>query len=232
MNQTNPDQTEKDLSHVPQDVLNVIATKEEENIITDLAHFVGIESWEDPRILKIADLVYEMIVFKVIDEKLNQTIKKHLEFLDEEKVTSLENYIRERYKNFIENLWAEAERKEKERLQKEAEEFEEKPTELSFEEREKRYLELIKEIYGIEPKKPKQEEKPVETEEKKVITLIPSEETSLEEKTESPPKEIVINWEKIEEKTEPELPEGTIIIKKKETEETEKREDLVDLSSL
>jgi hypothetical protein len=222
--------------------IEFIGSSEYFEIIKKIGDLFNI-SWGDKRMPKIIALINDILRYNQISETpVKELIKKWLDFLNEEEVNKLYNFLEENFLPKVRELWQEEETQEsvvveeveeetqesveKEEAQEESfEETEEESEEKSFEEREKRYIELMETIiqYPQRPKQEKIDEKPKkkeeeetkeEVEEYKTITFEPKEEHKKETKKES-------------------LPETTIVItKKKEEEKPKEGEEFLDLSKL
>ncbi len=208
--------------NAPLEVLDFVGSEEEFQMIKDIGNFIGVTGLEDERMINVSNLVYDLVVYKKLGSELKETIKNHLNFLDEEKINALESYLQEKYQSFIEDIWKKAELKEKkeEKIEENRSavwanvEKIEQTKEETFEEKEKRYIEMMNKVMGVETKEEAKEER---------LVTAPS---VLKEA-----KEVIVTWKETEKPEE--LPEGTIVIKKKEEErKVEKKEDLLDLSNL
>jgi len=193
--------------------IQFLASNEHFNIIEQIGNFLQM-TWEDERMSKIFSLTEDIIRYNQTSEiPVKELIKKWLDFLNEDEVNKLYNFLEENFLPKVRELW-----QEKDTTEEESEETEEE----SFEEKEKRYIELMKTIikYPQRPKQEKIEEKPQkkeetkkEVEEYKTITFEPKEEHKKEAEEES-------------------LPEDAIVITKKKEEKPPEGEEFLDLSKL
>jgi phosphatidylinositol kinase/protein kinase (PI-3 family) len=188
-------------------IIEFIGSNEYFKIVEEISNFLKI-TWEDERMSKIINLTDDILRYNQIAETpVKELIKKWLDFLNEEEVNNLYNFLNENFLPKVRELW-----QEKEILTTKEE------TEETFEEKEKRYIELMKTIIQYpqktKEKSEKKEETKKEVEEYKTITFEPKEEHKKETKEES-------------------LPETTIVItKKKEEEKPPEGEEFLDLSKL
>jgi hypothetical protein len=198
-------------------IIEFIGSDDFFKIVEEVGNFLEI-TWEDERMSKIINLTEDILRYNQTSETpVKELIKKRLDFLNEEEISNLYNFLNENFLPKVRELW-----QEEDIAEEESEETEEE----SFEEKEKRYIELMKEIikYPQFQKKEKikeeikKEEPKKEVEEIKTITF-------------EPPKE---KRETKEETTTENLPEEIIVITKKEEKEEEKKEEekLLDLSNL
>jgi hypothetical protein len=173
--------------------------------IGDLFHI----DWGDEKMPKIIALVNNILRYNQTAEmSVKELIKKWLDFLNEEEINNLYNFLNENFLPKVKELWSE--------------EIIEEESEEPFEEREKRYLELMKTILKY-PQKEKPVEKPVEKKKEEKKEIKEEYKTITFEPKEKPKKEISVEA----------LSEGTIIITKKKEEEQKKEEkEFLDLSKL
>ena len=174
--------------------------------------------WGDKRMPKIIALINNILRYNQTSEtSVKELIKKWLDFVQEEEVNKLYQFLEENFLPKVRKLW------------QEEDVIEEESEEKSFEEREKRYIELMETIiqYPQRPKQEKIDEKPKKKEEEtkeevkeyKTITFEPQQEYKKEISEKSKPQES--------------LPETIIIItKKKEEEKPPEGEEFLDLSRL
>jgi ABC-type glycerol-3-phosphate transport system substrate-binding protein len=184
--------------------IQFLASNEHFNIIEQIGNFLQM-TWEDERMSKIFSLTEDIIRYNQTSETpVKELIKKWLDFLNEEEVNKLYNFLEENFLPKVRELW-----QEEDITEEESEETEEE----SFEERAKRYIELMQTIikYPQRPKQEKVEEKPKkkeetkkEAEEYKTITFQPQQEHKKEAEEESLPEDVIVITKKKEEKT----PEG------------------------
>jgi hypothetical protein len=185
--------------------IEFIGSKEYFEIIKNVGELFNI-NWGDKRMPRIIALVNNIVRYNQTSETpVKELIKKWLNFLNEEEMNNLYQFLAVNFLPKVKELWQEEEISESEG---EGEE--------TFEEKERRYLELMKTIIQY-PQKPKEEqerkeETKKEFEEYRTITFEPKEEHKKE--------------------TEESLPETTIVITKKKEEEKPKEEGLLDLSKL
>jgi hypothetical protein len=196
-------------------IIEFIGSDEFFRIVEEIGSFLKI-TWENERISKIINLTEDILRYDQTSETpVKELIKKWLDFLTEDEVSNLYNFLKENFLSKVRELWQEDDVIE--------EKSEKEGTEETFEEKEKRYIELMKTIIQY-PQKPKEklekkeeikkEEDKKETEVYKTITFEPKEERQKETKEES-------------------LPETTIVItKKKEEEKPLEGEEFLDLSKL
>jgi chemotaxis protein histidine kinase CheA len=207
-------------------IIEFIGSDEFFRIVEEIGNFLKI-TWEDERMPKIINLAEDILRYNQTSETpVKELIKKWLDFLNEDEVNNLYQFLNENFLPKVRELWQE---------KNVAEEEVEKTEEESFEEREKRYLELMKTIIQypqkpkekIEKEESKKEEPEKEIEEYKTITFEPQ-----EQKLESQSEEKTIFISK--ETPQQNLPEGTIIIttKKEEEEPKEKDEKILDFSDI
>jgi chemotaxis protein histidine kinase CheA len=178
--------------------------------------------WGDKRMPKIIALINDILRHNQTSETpVKELIKKWLDFLNEDEVNKLYNFLEENFLPKVRELWQEEETQESVEEEAQEESFE-KTEEESFEERAKRYIELMQTIikYPQRPKQEKVEEKPKkkeetkkEAEEYKTITFQPQQEHKKEAEEES-------------------LPEDVIVITKKKEEKPPQGEEFLDLSRL
>ena len=192
--------------------LDFLGSEEELKIIETIGNLLKID-WEDEKISKIGYLTEEIIRFnKTSETQVKELIKKWLDFLNEDEVNKLYQFLNENFLPKVRKLWQE------EIPETEGEKIEGEKTEETFEEKEKRYIELMEKVIQYQQnskeKSENKEETKKEVEEYKTITFEPKEEHKIEPKEES-------------------LPETTIvIIKKKEEEKQKEGEEFLDLSKL
>jgi hypothetical protein len=197
--------------------LEFLGSEEELKIIETIGNLLKID-WEDEKISKIGYLTEEIIRFnKTSETQVKELIKKWLDFLNEDEVNKLYQFLNENFLPKVRKLWQE-EIPETEGEKIEGEKTEGEKIEETFEEKEKKYIELMKTVIQYQQnskeKSENKEETKKEVEEYKTITFEPKEEHKIEPKEES-------------------LPETTIvIIKKKEEEKTKEGEEFLDLSKL
>jgi hypothetical protein len=197
--------------------LEFLGSEEELKIIETIGNLLKID-WEDKKISKIGYLTEEIIRFnKTSETQVKELIKKWLDFLNEDEVNKLYQFLNENFLPKVRKLWQE-EIPETEGEKIEGEKTEGEKIEETFEEKEKKYIELMKTVIQYQQnskeKSENKEETKKEVEEYKTITFEPKEEHKIEPKEES-------------------LPETTIvIIKKKEEEKTKEGEEFLDLSKL
>lgn len=192
---------------IPQKVIDFFFSEEYERFISDLGSFLGL-NWESEQMPQLINFANELLKTNKKGEELEKDLRRWLDFIDENKRNEFLIYIEEKWRGKIDELWQE--------------EVEEEREEETYEEKERRYRELMKEILMLEKEETSRVEGEQEerTEEKEVIVLEPKERKSVSVSWEPPKKE------------ESELPEGTIVITKKEEEKTDKDENLLDLSNL
>jgi hypothetical protein len=192
--------------------LDFLGSEEELKIIETIGNLLKID-WEDEKISKIGYLTEEIIRFnKTSETQVKELIKKWLDFLNEDEVNKLYQFLNENFLPKVRKLWQE------EITETEGEKIESEKTEETFEEKEKKYIELMEKVIQYQQnskeKSENKEETKKEVEEYKTITFEPKEEHKIEPKEES-------------------LPETTIvIIKKKEEEKPKEGEEFLDLSKL
>jgi hypothetical protein len=200
-------------------ITEFIGSDEHFKIIEKIGNFLKI-TWENERMPKIINLTEDIIRYNQTSEtQVKELIKKWLDFLNEEEINNLYNFLNENFLPKVRELW-----QEEDIIETEIEGVEK--NEETFEEKEKRYIELMKEIIKhpqFQKKEKikeeiKKEEPKKEVEEIKTITF-------------EPPKE---KREAKEETTTENLPEEIIVITKKEEKEEEKKEEekFLDLSNL
>jgi hypothetical protein len=187
-------------------IIEFIGSDEFFRIVEEIGNFLKI-TWEDERMPKIINLTEDILRYNQTSETLvKELIKKWLDFLNEEEVNNLYNFLNENFLPKVRELW-----QEEDIIEEESEKAEEE----SFEKKEKRYIELMKTIIK-HPQKPIKEklEPAKEVKEYKTITFEPEEEHKKEIEEES-------------------LPETMIVITKKKEEEKPKEEgEFLDLSKL
>jgi len=194
-------------------ILQFIASDEHLNLIKEICDLFQI-SWGDQKMGQIFHLTEDILRYNQTSETpVKELIKKWLDFLNEEEVNKLYNFLEENFLPKVRELW-----QEEDITEEESEETEEE----SFEERAKRYIELMQTIikYPQRPKQEKIEEKPQkkeetkkEAEEYKTITFQPQQEHKKETEEES-------------------LPEDAIVITRKKEEKPPQGEEFLDLSRL
>jgi hypothetical protein len=194
--------------------IQFILSEEHLEIIEKIGKFLNI-NWGEEKMQNIIALTEDILRYNQTSEtQVKELIKKWLDFLNEEEVNNLYQFLEENLLPKVRELW-----QEKDITEEESEENEKaQETEESFEEKEKRYIELMKTIIQNPPKPKETIEKKGETkkevEEYKTITFEPKEE----------------HKKATEEKS---LPETTIVItKKKEEERPQEEEKFLDLSKL
>ncbi|GIW67193.1 MAG: hypothetical protein KatS3mg096_061 [Candidatus Parcubacteria bacterium] len=200
------------------EIIKFIGSEEYDKQVEDIGKSLGF-NWGDKEMTKIIILMDGIVKYNLTSEnQVKEAIKKWLDFLNEEQINSLYNYLKENFLPKVKELWQ----------KEEIEISEETIPEETFEEKEKKYIEMMKELIKTGELKlpPKRETKQIieqkpkeEKEEVKIITFEPEEKINLKEKS-------------TQEGTT--LPESAIIIKKKGEEEKPKPEDeeLLDLSKL
>jgi hypothetical protein len=196
--------------------LEFLGSEEELKIIETIGNLLKID-WEDEKISKIGYLTEEIIRFnKTSETQVKELIKKWLDFLNEDEVNKLYQFLNENFLPKVRKLWQE-EIPETEGEKIEGEKTEGEKIEETFEEKEKKYIELMKTVIQYQQnskeKSENKEETKKEVEEYKTITFEPKEEHKIEPKEES-------------------LPETTIVIIKKKEEEPKEGEEFLDLSKL
>jgi hypothetical protein len=202
---------------IPEKVRKFAASDEHLAITDSICEFLKIPEEDYEKTPKVYHLTEDILRYNQTSETpVKELIKKWLDFLNEEEVNNLYQFLEENFLPKVRELW-----QEEDIIETEMEGVEE--TEETFEEKEKRYIELMKTIIQTpqfqkkektaEEKKEKiKEEK--EVEEYKTITFEPKEEHKKETKEES-------------------LPETTIVItKKKEEKQPPEGEEFLDLSKL
>jgi hypothetical protein len=200
--------------------IKFLGSDEELKIIEEIRNLLGID-WENEKAPPIFSLTEDIIRYnQTAEPQVKELIKKWLDFLNEDEVNNLYQFLEENFLPKVRELWQEKDITEEESEENEENEENEKPQEAeeTFEEKEKRYIELMEKIIqyqqNSEEKPEKKEETKKEVEEYKTITFEPKEEHKIEPKEES-------------------LPETTIvIIKKKEEEKPKEGEEFLDLSKL
>lgn len=201
-------------------IIDFIYLDEFNSFVNKTDDFLGINFEQNKDLdFKVFQFLEGYFLERLSGPSLKGFAQKTLDFLSEEQINQLIDFVTQNFLNKREELWREAE--------KEAETSAETQEE-TFEEREKRYLETMKEIVKPAPSLEKKTQEP----EKKVVTIEYAPEPATNETKEETiqiPKTITFQEEK-----EPELPEGTIIITKKESEEKKEKEseDFLDLSKL
>ena len=187
--------------------LEFLGSEEELKIIETIGNLLKI-GWEDEKISKIGYLTEEIIRFnKTSEAQVKELIKKWLDFLNEDEINNLYQFLAENFLPKVKELWQEEEKPEEESVERAV-------IEETFEEKEKRYLEMMKNL--VQPIKEKTN--PVETK---------TEEDTEEFKT------ISCQPQKEEQKPSTEnLPENTIVITKKKEAEQKGEDKLLDISNL
>jgi hypothetical protein len=187
--------------------LEFLGSEEELKIIETIGNLLKI-GWEDEKISKIGYLTEEIIRFnKTSEAQVKEVIKKWLDFLNEDEINNLYQFLAENFLPKVRELWQEEEKIEEESVERAV-------IEETFEEKEKRYLEMMKNL--VQPIKEKTN--PVETK---------TEEDTEEFKT------ISYQPQKEEQKPSTEnLPENTIVITKKKEAEQKGEDKLLDISNL
>jgi ketosteroid isomerase-like protein len=187
--------------------LEFLGSEEELKIIETIGNLLKI-GWEDEKISKIGYLTEEIIRFnKTSEAQVKEVIKKWLDFLNEDEINNLYQFLSENFLPKVRELWQEEEEIEEESVERAV-------IEETFEEKEKRYLEMMKNL--VQPIKEKTN--PVETK---------TEEDTEEFKT--------ISYQPQKEEQKPlteNLPENTIVITKKKEEEQKGEDKLLDISNL
>ena len=198
--------------------IEFIGSNEYFEIIKNVGDLFDI-NWGDKRMPRIIALVNGILRDNQTSEnQVKELIKKWLDFLNEDEVNKLYQFLEENFLPKVRQLWQEEVSEEK---------TEDKPEEEAFEEREKRYVELMKVILPQRvEREPKEEEEikeaPQKTEEVKYKTLSFEPE---EELPAIPPKKEVTEEETLEDNI-------VIISKKKEEPEEKGGEEVLDLSKL
>jgi hypothetical protein len=193
-------------------IIKFIGSDEYFKIVEEIGNFFKI-TWGDERMPKIINLTEDILRYNQTSETpVKELIKKWLNFLNENEINNLYQFLNENFLPKVSELWQE----------EETPESEEEVTKETFEEKEKRYLELMKTMIKfpqskqekkIEEKKEKVEAKE-KVEEYKTITFEPKDEHKKVTEEES-------------------LPETTIVItKKKEEEKPPEGDEFLDLSKL
>jgi len=203
-------------------IIEFIGSDEYLKITEEIGNFLKI-NWEDEKMPKIINLTEDILRYNQTGEtQVKELIKKWLNFLNEEEINNLYEFLNENFLPKVRELWQEEPIEE---IKTEEEE--------TFEEKEKRYFELMKTIIKYpQTKKEEKEVKKEEGEEKEV------KEEGREEKEEVEEFKTITFGPKEEHKKEEilleELPQGTIIItkKKKEEEKPKGEKDFLDLSEL
>lgn len=191
-------------------IIKFISSEEYDKKLEEVGSFLNI-TWEDERMSKIILLMDSITKYNLLSEnQIKETTKKWLDFLNEEQINSLYNYLQENFLPKVKELWQEEEEKK----------IETATEEETFAEKEKKYVAIMENLIKNQKIKllPQKEKKPLikeETKEIKTITFVPEKKHH-------------------QEKEEKLLPESVIIIKKKEENEKQKFEDeeLLDLSKL
>jgi hypothetical protein len=187
-------------------IIEFIGSDEYFKKVEEIGNFLKI-TWEDEKMPKIINLTEDILRYNQTSEiPVKELIKKWFDFLNEEEINNLYNFLKENFLPKVKELWQEEEIP-----------ITEKETEETFEEKEKRYIELMKTIIQY-PQKPKEkpekkEEIKKEVEEYKTITFEPQPEHKKETEEES-------------------LPETAIVITKKKEEKPPEGEEFLDLSRL
>jgi hypothetical protein len=187
--------------------LEFLGSEEELKIIETIGNLLKI-GWEDEKISKIGYLTEEIIRFnKTSETQVKETIKKWLDFLNEDEINNLYQFLTENFLPKVRELWQEEEKPEEESVEKAV-------IEETFEEKEKRYLEMMKNL--VQP--------------------IKEETDTVETKTEEDTEEFkTISYQPQKEEQKPStenLPENTIVITKKKEEEQKRENEALDISNL
>lgn len=211
---------------IPNKVFNFISSEEYFNLINDLLKFLKLSN-EDDNSPKVVNFVNEVLRENKNSEETRKIAPEILDFLNDQSREDFLNYFEANYRKKINELWVESLEDKEVKIADEGsvvakEKGDKKATEESYEEKEKRYLELMRNIFNLEPSPPKTEIKEeIEEEPKKIITFEGEEGVS-------------INWPTKEEKKEPDLSDitdETIVIRKEEKEKPT-TDDFLDLSNL
>lgn len=211
---------------IPDKVFNFISSEEYFNLINDLLKFLKLSN-EDDNSPKVVNFVNEVLRENKNSEEARKIAPEILDFLNDQSREDFLNYFEANYRKKINELWVESLEDKEVKIADEGsvvdkEKGDKKATEESYEEREKRYLELMRNIFNLEPSPPKTEIKEeIEEESKKIITFEGEE-------------GVFINWPTKEEKKEPDLSDITdeIIVIRKEEKEKPTTDDFLDLSNL
>ena len=210
---------------IPEKVVNFIGSDEYDRDLEDLAKFLGF-GWDDKRMSTLISWFNEVLRENKKGDDLKKITHQFLGFLDPEKLNYFLSYFNEKLGYKINNLWEEEERPKSPEIL---------ISEDTFEEREKKYLKLMEEILKLKQKEKETFQKiDKELQEFEEISK-PERNTAKEEKLQKTPSEILVVWGSNKEKEFQELPEGTIVIKKKEDAEIKnlnESEDVLDLSKL
>jgi hypothetical protein len=188
--------------------IQFILSEEHLEIIEKIGKFLNI-NWGEEKMQNIIDLTEDILRYNQTSETpVKELIKKWLDFLNDEEVNNLYQFLSENFLPKVRELWQE----EEEEIEEES--VERAVIEETFEEKEKRYLEMMKNL--VQPIKEKTN--PVETK---------TEEDTEEFKT--------ISYQPQKEEQKPlteNLPENTIVITKKKEEEQKGEDKLLDISNL
>jgi hypothetical protein len=196
-----------------------LASEEFDSLIDKTDEFLKIDlKNETDKDIKVALFLENYFRERLSGSTLKNYAKQILDFLSDEEIDNILNFVQQNFFDLREQLWQE---KPAEETMEESEKIEEIRPE-TFEEKEKRYQEIIAPL--IKRISKPEEKKPIEEERIKTITFEPTG----REKVQEPPETI-----RLEETAIEKLPETTIIIRKKEEGKIEeKSEDTVDLSRL
>jgi hypothetical protein len=228
--------------------IQFLASNEHFNIIEQIGNFLQM-TWEDEKMSKIFSLTEDIIRYnQTAEPQVKELIKKWLDFLNEEEVNNLYQFLEENLLPKVRELWQQDDIDDDiDDDDDEKEEMSEEEQEESFDEKEKRYIQLMETIIehpellknqktkqkilnisteninseSIKKEEPQKQE--VKNEEYKTITFQPEKEH----------KEAVILKNQTTNISE-NLPDETIvIIKKKDEDKNQDDEDkLLDLSKL
>lgn len=212
------------------DIFKILDFKLTDNyfeIIENIGNLLNI-NWNDERMSLIINLIDEILILDDLTEnKIKDSIKFWLDFLNEEQINQVYNFIKNNYLKIFYEL---RESKEEVELKEEKEELTEENKIESFEEKEKRYFEMMKPI--IELSESKLEIKPKEY---KTISYKLQTESEIQPKEEikKETEEKIVDLKSKEKiKKEEILPEGVVIIKKAKEEIKKENDNLLDLSEL
>jgi hypothetical protein len=187
--------------------LKFLGSAEELKTIEEIKNLLKID-WGDEKASGIFALTEDIIRNNKTSEiEVKESIKKHLNFLNEDEINNLYQFLAENFLPKVRELWQEEEKPEEESVERVV-------IEETFEEKEKRYLEMMKNL--VQPTKEKTN--PVETK---------TEEDTEEFKT--------ISYQPQKEEQKPlteNLPENTIVITKKKEAEQKGEDKLLDISNL
>jgi hypothetical protein len=202
--------------------LKFLGSDEELKIIEEIRNLLGID-WKNEKAPRIFSLTEDILRYNQTSETpVKELIKKWLDFLQEDEVNKLYQFLEENFLPKVRALWQEEDITEEESEENEkAQEAKE-----TFEEKERRYVELMKVVLPQkvekEAKEEKTKEEPQKTEEVKYKTISFEPE---EELPAIPPKKEVTEEETLEDNI-------IIISKKKEEPEEKGGEEVLDLSKL